>query len=390
MSAVRGNDKADQSWRERNVLLPRLPTLIEIMFLKQLNLVNFRNYSKARFSFSNETTLIVGPNASGKTNILEAIYYLAVGKSFRAEKEKEAIKQEEQVGRIKGIVGDTELEIILTDGESAAKWRKKFLINGVARRQADFLGKFYAVLFAPRSLELITGSPSLRREFFDLAIQPLDKEYNRALSSYVHGLRRRNKLLEAIRDEGADRNQLIFWDELLIKNGNVITAKRCEFVDFLNSRDVDDGGRQIVYDSSEISRERLNRYQGEEVAAGMTLVGPQRDDFGIETQGGNIRLYGSRGEPRISRDVRIYGSRGEQRMAVFWLKIGEMEYVESRTGEKPMLLLDDIFSELDHEHRRKLLEIIPEQQTIITTTDLHFIEKSLLGEMKIIEVGEDG
>jgi len=345
------------------------------MFINSLSLQNFRNWKKTEFEFSPGTTLIVGPNASGKTNILEAIYCLAVGKSFRAEKEKEMIKQDEQVGRIKGVIGDTELEIILTDGESAAKWRKRFLINGVARRQADFLGKFPAVLFDPRSLELVTGSPSLRREFFDLAIQPPDKEYGRALSSYVHGLRRRNKLLEAIRDEGADRNQLVFWDGLLIKNGNIITAKRCEFTDFLNSRDADDGGRQIVYGASEISRERLNRYQGEEVAAGMTLVGPQRDDFRIEARSGDIRLF---------------GSRGEQRMAVFWLKLGEMEYVESRTGEKPALLLDDIFSELDHEHRRRLLEIIPKQQTIITTTDLHFIEKSQVKEMKVIEVGEGG
>jgi len=335
----------------------------------------------------------VGPNTSGKTNLLEAIYLLATGKSIRAGVEREMISYGKEIarvqGKIKGEEGIQALEIVLTPGQLGGEKvaKKKYSINKVGKRMMDFVGHLRCVLFGPEDLEIIVDSPSTRRNYLDNVLEQVDREYRRASLSYQKGLRQRNKLLEQIREEGKPRSILFFWDKLLIENGEVMTQKREEFIEFINQQPDYFGDLNIIYDRSTISPQRLEKYAEEEVAAGMTLVGPHRDDFSIRIipNGNNPNLSESNGS-ELGRDLSIYGSRGEQRTAVFSLKLGELEYVAEKTGERPVLLLDDIFSELDHERRKRLLEVIPRQQTIITTTDIHLVEPAYRRKVKLVEL----
>jgi len=347
------------------------------MILKKLRLQNFRNYKKQEFEFSDKTTLIVGPNTSGKTNMLEGIYLLASGKSFRAGLEQEMIAYDQDLSRVKGRILNkerTDLEIILTRGEVLGEKvaKKKYQVNGVSKRAIDFVGKLMSVYFGPEDLDLVTNSPSLRRKYLDSVLSQVDREYSRSALSYEKGLRQRNKLLERIREEGALRSQLLFWDQLLIKNGDYITQKREEFIEFVNSLQFSVFSFQLEYDKSIISPARLEDYAEEEVAAGATLVGPHRDDFGFKLKG---------------KDLSAYGSRGEQRLSILWLKLCELEFITQAVGERPILLLDDIFSELDKKHRKLVLDIIPLQQTIITTAEQEMVEKDYLKKIEMVKLG---
>jgi DNA replication and repair protein RecF len=172
--------------------------------------------------------VIVGHNAIGKTNLLEAMYALATGKSFRAKRDNEIIRWDEEVGRIKGLTGEDEVEIVLTAGNVGGRKTalKKYLVNGVPRRMYDALGRVRAVLFWPEDLELITDSPSIRRNYLNAVLVQVDREYRRTLLSYERGVRQRNKLLERINEGLASRSQLIFWNQLLIKAGGFIMDGR--------------------------------------------------------------------------------------------------------------------------------------------------------------------
>jgi DNA replication and repair protein RecF len=354
------------------------------MILTKLRLQNFRHYKKQEFEFPDGTTLVIGPNTSGKTNLLEGIYLLATGKSFRASLEQEMIAYDQDLARVKGRILSrerTDLEIILTRGEVLGEKvaKKNYQVNGVSRRAMDFVGNLRCVYFGPEDLAIVVNSPATRRAYLDRVLEQVDRHYHRASLSYQKGLRQRNRLLEQIREEGKPRSVLFFWDKLLIENGGVMTQKREEFIEFINQQPNYFGDLSIQYDQSPISPARLEKYADEEVAAGMTLVGPHRDDF-------DIRIKGQERGRVKERSLHTFGSRGEQRTAVFSLKLGELEYVAEKTEERPVLLLDDIFSELDHERRKRLLEVIPQQQTIMTTTDIHLIEKSYQRKMEIIEL----
>ncbi len=383
------------------------------MTLEAISLSNFRQYKKQRFSFSSETTVIVGGNASGKTNLLEAIFLISLGKSFKAEKDIEMVRFGEEIGRVKGVVKRTredkkedeeknELEVVITKGEVMGVKTpiKKYLVNSVGKRMVDFTGRLKTVLFWPQDLELVTDSPSIRRRYLDFVLSQVDREYRRTLISYEKGLRQRNRLLEAIRDKGAHRHQLIFWDQLLIRNGEYITKKRGEYIEFVNKFQIghqlgdfkfqtkskfQNPNYQLFYDKSIISRQRLDQYSEEETAAGMTLVGPHRDDFEFRIKNSEAFSNLKAGNEEF-KNLSHYGSRGEQRLGILWLKLGELAYIEHVSGEKPILLLDDILSELDHEHRKIIFGIIGNQQTIITTTDRHFLPESLTGRQKVIEL----
>ena len=354
--------------------------------------------------------MIIGPNASGKTNVLEAIYLLATGKSFRVKGvESEMIHYGEEVADVEGLLGSGEnLKIVLTRGmvmgEKVAK--KRYLINGVGKRALDFVGRLRAVYFGPEDLDLILGSPSIRRRYLDNVLSQIDKEYARASLSYEKGLKTRNRILEEIREaraqaevsgllkynEETERKKLYFWDQLLIKNGNLLTAKREEFINFLNANSTllickadtkETPCFQIEYDRSPISPERLAQYEKEEVAAASTLVGPHRDDFRIRMLRNREQLAEEVG---AGRDLAVYGSRGEQRLAVLWLKLGEFKFIRKKTQEPPVLLLDDIFSELDVGRRKLVLDVVGEQQTIITTADIGMVEPDWLKGVKITEL----
>lgn len=336
--------------------------------IKKIILTSFRNFDKKTIEFSPKTTSIVGPNASGKTNILESLYLLSTAKSFKAKLEAEMIKYQEEIASISGDIGETKLEVKITRGDNG--WPKKRLtVNNVPRRAVDFTGNFKTVLFGPWDMDLVTESPSLRRKFLDTVLSQVDREYRRSVLSYDKGLRQRNRLLLRVREEGIPRSQLLFWNQLLIKNGDYITQKREEFIEFTNNTNslVNENKYSLVYDKSIISDGRLEQYKDEEVAAATTLVGPHRDDMQFKVQNPKAKI-------NIERDLAAFGSRGEQRMGVLWLKMAELNFIEEKTEVRPTLLLDDIFSELDHEHREIVMDLSKRQQTIITTADEHFLK----------------
>ncbi len=333
--------------------------------IQKIRLQNFRNLKDEVHEFSDRITVIVGPNASGKTNLLESIFMLSNGKSFKSNLESELINIEKNFARVKGMVNDDEkLEIIL----SKEKY-KKFLVNGVPKRLVDFNGIFKVILFAPQDLDLVTSSPSLRRKFLDNALSLIDKEYHRAIISYEKGLRQRNKILWDIREHAntiSGKDRLLFWDQLLIKNGDYIAKSREDFINFINQTPpINKENLTVVYDKSVINESRLEKYAIAEVASATTLVGPHRDDFIFKLNNKNMSSF---------------GSRGEQRIAVLWLKLAELAYVEKSSEDllaqarKPTLLLDDIFSELDEKHREIVFKISKNQQTIITTADPDFLK----------------
>jgi len=341
--------------------------------VKKIKLSNFRNFKIKEFNFSPEISLILGPNASGKTNILESLYLLSTGKSFKARVEEEVVNYGKDICRLEGKTVDNglepiDLEIIITRGQidiGAARPekapRKKLLVNGIPRRMIDFAGNFKSVLFGPWDMDLVTESPSIRRKFLDSVLSQVDREYRRSVLSYEKGLRQRNRVLWDIREGNIGRDRLLFWDQLLIRNGDYLTKKRNEFIVFANSRHtLPDNNYSLTYNRSIISEGRLEHYKNEEVAAATTLVGPHRDDFTFSKE---------------ERGLSSFGSRGEQRMGVLWLKMAELSFIEEKSMERPTLLLDDIFSELDDEHRKIVMDIADRQQTIITSVNEEFTKE---------------
>ncbi len=346
--------------------------------LKNLHLQNFRNYKKKSFEFNN-SVVIIGPNTAGKSNLIESIFLLSTGKSFRAEKDAQMVTLGSEMGRVKSKIGDVDLEVMVTVGEVAGvrTQYKRYFVNGVAKRRADFVGNLPSVLFSPADLEVVAGSPGIRREFLDNVLEQTDRDYRIALLGFTKSLRQRNALLEASRDTGRrSPREFEYWDSLVIRNGSVITRKREEFTAYLNDSKKDVFDFAIEYDRSVISRERLDQYREAEIASGVTLVGPHRDDFFV--------LFDK------SLNLKSFGSRGQQRLGVLQLKLLELQYIKEKLGVLPLLLLDDVFSELDEGHINLILEIRDNQQTIITTTHEEFIPAKIKGKMEVVELELNG
>ncbi len=382
------------------------------MFLKNLFLQNFRTYSKSDFSFNKDVVFIVGPNTSGKTNFLEAVNLLSTGKSFKAQNDSEVISFGKEVGRVKGEITDSSLRSSFQFGSSSnasapavasgdlgarpakqglvktspneksprdllevvlSATSKKYLVNGVSKRRVDFAGRLLTVLFSPADLDLIIGSPSLRRNFLDSVLEQVDREYRLAVISYSKALRQRNALLQKVQETGVrNEKQFEYWDEVLIKNGQMIIQKRGEFIEFVNKEEKEIFDFKIYYDKSLISKERLLQYKSAEIGAGVTLVGPHRDDFLIKM---------------ADKDIKSFGSRGQQRLVVLQLKLIQLLFIRESSGEEPILLLDDIFSELDEGHINLVLQMIGKQQTIVTTTHKEFISEEIQKNAGVIELG---
>lgn len=350
------------------------------MTLTSLSLQNFRSYQRAQFQFSPQTTIIIGPNTAGKSNLMESLFLLSTGKSFRAEKDVQMIRIGTQLARVSGQVTDTDdserLEVVISSLPSATSTRpfsKKFLRNGLSKRRVDFAGLLPALLFVPSDLDIITSSPSHRRGFLDDVLDLIYRDYRLAMTSYLKALRQRNALLEVVKETGVRNDQqFAYWDDLLIKNGSYITEKREEFVAYCNRHEKDLIQFSLIYDHSKISRERLEKYRSAETASGVTLVGPHRDDIVVELE--------------EDQDIRHFGSRGQQRLVVLQLKLLQLSFVQEKIGQRPLLLLDDIFSELDNEHIADVLDVINKQQTILTTTHQEFVPDTLRDRASVIEL----
>lgn len=340
------------------------------MYLRELHLKHFRNAKRSRYEFVNETTAIIAPNASGKSNILEAIYLLATGKPVRADKDEELIQFDAEAARIEAIVEKENVQklAISVIKNPFGRVSKHFFVNGVRRRRIDLVGNLAAVLFAPPDIDLVVDSPSIRREYINTALSQVDKEYRQRLSRYDHAIRRRNKVLYFIREGKARGSDLAIWDRILVESGQKLVDARETFFTAINGLNESFPGVHWHYLPREITQEKLDINRGRDIDAAQTLSGPHRDDFAFYDE---------------KRNLQSYGSRGEQRIAVLALKLAELSFIASKIGERPVLLLDDIFSELDENHRKVVLDLLGKQQTILTSIEGGYIPR---GKQKHIQV----
>lgn len=332
------------------------------MKIINLSLNYFRNHKKRVFNFS-QVTIFIGRNTSGKTSILEAMTFLSHGKSFRAEKDFDAINENSEFAKIEGNIldGDEEKNLGVIIALQNERGSKKYLVNNVSRRQNDFISNLLTVLFTPEDLELINDSPSIRRAYLNSVLIQADKSYRIALNIYEKALKRRNRMLYLTREgkKFFTSSEFEYWDNLIIENGQLITKFRQEFIDYVNEAKKEIFELKIRYDKSTVSRERLDKYKDAELASAKTLVGPQRDEILFERNDG--------------KSIKEFGSRGEQRLTVLQTKLIETLFLIEKTGRTPVLLLDDIFSELDEVNIIKVLDLLPHHQVIITTTHEEFI-----------------
>jgi len=335
---------------------------MKMHFISGLWLQTFRNYSEKIFQFTNNITVLVGANGIGKTSILEALSVLSSGESFRASKIEEMIHFDAEYGRVQArfeIIDSDEdsitLEAMINAGSVLGKKTQKrvFSVNGVRRLRKDVIGKLLTVVFRPEDLRLVEGSKARRRGYLDGPLSLIDQQYAQALKDYEHLLRRRNKILEQIKERKTDESSLVYWDENLLKSGEYIQEKRAAYIDTFSQVSFPKEFT-CTYQPSLLNAERLAQYQSRSIAAGHTLIGPHKDDFMIELEG---------------RDVAAYGSRGQQRLAVLWLKMCERAFLLQTTQTLPVLLLDDIFSELDSDSQTLIFSLMSQGQTIITSAD---------------------
>ncbi len=338
------------------------------MKLKWLKLENFRNYEALELTLDSPVTALVGLNAQGKTNFLESIAFLALGKSFRAGRAIDTLKWDRPHGRIRACVErdgkETELEVFMQRDPESKKIKKHSKLT----KPKSFFGTLRVVLFTPDQLELVSGSPLCRRQFLDRLLIQVDRDYVEILTNYQKILNHRNALLKAIQMRRSQEWDLDIWDTRLTAEALRLWKKRQAFVDFLKAN-LQETYRSIsgteetltlVYRSHQDRyEERLMAHRSQDAQSGSTSVGPHRDDFTLFLDG---------------KDLSESGSRGEQRSAVLVLKMIELNYIEKQTGEKPLLLLDDVFSELDELRQEKLSHVLDNYQCVLTTTSLDHVK----------------
>lgn len=336
------------------------------MIIKSLELENYRNYENLFIEFDEKTTILTGENAQGKTNIIEAIYLSSTTKSHKGMKDAEIINFNSEEAHVRSIINkkdeDVRIDIHLRKGKS-----KGIAVNlEKLKKTSELLGILNVVLFSPEDLNIIKGGPVFRRSFLDMQICRLDSSYVFNLSNYNKIIEQRNKLLKDISVNSALKETLFIWDSQLQSYGSNIVKTRDSFIDEINLiiGDIHNkltGGKEeieIIYEpnvEADIIEQTLRDNYEKDIRSKMTSVGPHRDDFIIKVNG---------------IDVRKYGSQGQQRTAALSMKLAEIEIIEKNTKEKPILLLDDVLSELDSKRRNMLLESIYDIQTIITCTGL--------------------
>jgi len=355
--------------------------------LNRLQLTDLRAYAALDATFEAGPQLVWGPNAAGKTSLLEAMVLLARGGSHRTTTDTELIRWGADIARIEGHAGEDAIEVALVrPGSMAAAGgaRKRIRVNGVARRAAALAEKLRVVLFAPEDMLLVVGSPSLRRAVVDQLASSLFPSYAAELATYGRALQQRNGLLRAIRDETATREELRYWDQPFLDAGGTVVAARHELLARLESplaaahaeiapEEALAGALGLEYVTNapagpdETPRDALARRLAEtaekELWNGTTLVGPHRDDVAFAMAG---------------RDLSAFASRGQQRTAILALKLAELDLVTATDGRPPLLLLDDVFSELDPARRAHLVRRIADlPQAFVTTTTLEDLDPAL-------------
>lgn len=344
------------------------------MHVNSLELKNFRNYTAQRLEFSPHTNVIYGNNAQGKTNILEAVYLFAHGRSHRAKNDKELIKFGEEFSRIA-------IEFEDTNRSHSAKMhlkrngKKAVSINSVPiNKLSKLMSYLNVVMFSPEDLDLIKGSPSFRRRFIDSSLSQLYPNYLVNLTDYNKALLQKNSLLKQLRSQNKRSDSLLtVWNMTLAQKGSAIMKYRTEFVEFINKfaaaiqKEISGEELKIEYapsiksDDENRFLEYLESHQQREIEMTSAQWGVQRDDLSIMIN---------------SNEARLYGSQGQQRTAALSMKIAQADYIEHIKSEYPVLLLDDIMSELDINRRMYLSQKIRDKQVLITSTDTDIIEST--------------
>ena len=367
------------------------------MYISYLNLTNFRNYHNLSLDMPAGLLTFFGNNAQGKSNLLEAVYLLSIAKAYRATSDQEAISktahEDQGHSQVLGLVHrkqdkvrimvDMRLERLVAEGMQP-RLRKDLRVNGIHVPASGLIGVVNAVLFDAEDIQLISGPPATRRRYLDILICQMDTPYLRALQKYQRVVYQRNHLLRLIRDHRAQPKELDFWNETIVKEGSYITLMRHRAVEELRKialeihRDLTESAEGLNMDYlpsinlesddmeqiQESFSHLLKNGQDKELALGSSQWGPHRDDLRLILGG---------------MDAADYASRGQTRTLALTLKLAEGALLERQSGESPILLLDDVLSELDTYRRRRLLEYISNsEQAIVSTTDLNRIEEPFL------------
>ena len=336
------------------------------MKIKSIELENFRNYDSLNINFDENTTILFGDNAQGKTNILEAAYLSGTTKSHKGSRDKEIIKFDKNESHIKTVISkndrDYQIDIHLKKNKS-----KGIAINRVPiKKAADLFGLINIIFFSPEDLNIIKNGPAERRKFMDAELCQIDKIYLSDLTNYNKALNQRNTLLKEINFKPELKETLPIWDEQLINYGKKIIARRQKFINDINIivkelHSKITGGKENINVSYEPNIEdiffldELVKNKEKDMRFCQTSVGPHRDDIKITVDG---------------IDIRKFGSKGQQRTCALSLKLSEIKLVEDTIKDKPILLLDDVLSELDKNRQSYLLDNLLDTQTIITCTGI--------------------
>ncbi|MED4884522.1 MULTISPECIES: DNA replication/repair protein RecF [Bacillus] len=363
------------------------------MYMKELVLENFRNYESLQLTFDNKVNVILGENAQGKTNVLEAIYVLAMAKSHRTSNDKDLIRWDEEYAKIEGRVEKrhTSIPLELTISKKGKKAKSNHIEQ---QRLSQYVGNLNVVMFAPEDLHLVKGSPQVRRRFIDMEIGQISPVYLHDISQYQKVLQQRNHYLKQLQaNKQHDKTMLEVLNEQLITLAVKIVQKRFEFIrlleewaqpihsgisrgleklkiDYRPSIDVleDDDWSKMV----EVFEEKISSQKEREIERGVTLIGPHRDELVFMVNGKNVHTF---------------GSQGQQRTTALSVKLAEIELICSEIGEYPVLLLDDVLSELDDFRQSHLLNTIREKvQTFVTTTSTDGIHHQTLKEADTFHV----
>ena len=356
--------------------------------INKLYLRNFRNYLDLEIDFNDKLNIIIGNNAQGKTNILEAIYFLSITKSFLSVNEKTLIFRDKEFSMIKGDVVNSnfnkKLSILINDNGKKIEVNQKII-----KRNIDYLGNLRVIIFSPDDIRLLKDSPGNRRRFLNIELSQLYDKYVKLLSEFNIVLKQRNEYLKIIKNGNFNQEYFNILNDKYASLAVEIYIYRNNFINKINEYITDkyyfisgDNNLVVKYISDtsisnriDMKNSLLNRLidnKNREVMYGNTMIGPHKDNFCFYLNESNLSLY---------------GSQGQLKMAILALKLAEIDVFRSVTGETPVLLLDDIFSELDIEKRNKLIKFLNDDvQTIMTTTDLSEIDNELVKIANIYKI----